>query len=65
MAVEMGGHLHVGIEEHYDPQRTPTNLELIEEAKALCAAVGRPLATTAETRQILNLPEPLTPVRRA
>lgn len=30
------------IEEHYDPQRTPTNLELLEEARALCASVGRP-----------------------
>ena len=28
----------------------------IEETKALCAAVGRPLATFAQTRQILGMP---------
>ena len=56
MALELGGHLHIGIEEHYDPERTPTNVELIEETKALCAAVGRPLATFAQTRQILGMP---------
>ena len=56
LALELGGHLHVGIEEHFDPERTPTNLELLEEAKALCASVGRPLATTADSIRILNLP---------
>lgn len=56
LALEMGGHLHVGIEEHFDPERTPTNLQLLEEAKALCASVGRPLATTAQTIALLNLP---------
>ena len=55
LALELGGHLHVGIEEHFDPQRTPTNLELLEEAKALCASVGRPLASTADTIRILGL----------
>lgn len=66
LALERGGHLHVGIEEHFDPQRTPTNLELLQEAKALCAAVGRPVATAAEATRMLDLPEPLTarsPVR--
>ena len=56
LALEMGGHLHTGIEEHFDPERTPTNLELLEEAKALCASVGRPLATTADTLRLLGLP---------
>ena len=56
MALELGGHLHIGIEEHYDPERTPTNVELIEETKALCAKVGRPLATFAQTRQMLGMP---------
>jgi 3-keto-5-aminohexanoate cleavage enzyme len=56
MALELGGHLHVGIEEHFDPERAPTNLELLEEAKALCASVGRPLATFAQTIEILDLP---------
>lgn len=56
MALELGGHLHIGIEEHFDPNRTPTNVELIEETKALCAEFGRPLATFAQTRQMLGMP---------
>jgi uncharacterized protein (DUF849 family) len=56
MALELGGHLHIGIEEHFDPNRTPTNVELIEETKALCTAMGRPLATFAQTRGILGMP---------
>jgi len=56
MALELGGHLHIGIEEHFDPNRTPTNVELIEETKALCAELGRPLATFAQTRQLLGMP---------
>jgi uncharacterized protein (DUF849 family) len=55
LALELGGHLHIGLEEHFDPLRKPTNLELLEEAKALCAEVGRPLADTADTRRILGL----------
>ena len=56
MALELGGHLHIGIEEHYDPNRTPTNVALIEETKALCTAMGRPLATFAQTRELLGMP---------
>ena len=56
MALERGGHLHVGIEEHFSPDRTPTNEELVREAAELVAKVGRPLATTAQTSQILELP---------
>ncbi|GAA1181782.1 3-keto-5-aminohexanoate cleavage protein [Ornithinimicrobium humiphilum] len=58
MALELGGHLHVGIEDHYDPDRTPTNMEIFEETKALCEEVGRPIATAAQTREILGLPDP-------
>jgi len=56
MAVEFGGHLHVGLEEHYDPDRQPTNVELLEEAVALCAEVGRPVATCAQAAAILGVP---------
>jgi uncharacterized protein (DUF849 family) len=61
LALELGGHLHVGLEEHFDPDRKPTNLELVEEAVKLCAEVGRPVATTAQTEQILGLPPANTP----
>ena len=56
LALEMGGHLHVGIEEFYDPARSPTNQELLSEAVALCNEVGRPLATCDETAEMLELP---------
>ncbi len=61
LALELGGHLHVGLEEHFDPDRKPTNQELVEEAAALCASVGRPVATTAEAEQMLGLPPANTP----
>ena len=57
LALERGGHLHVGIEEYYAPDRSPTNLELVEEAAALCAKLGRPLATPDEAAALLGLPE--------
>jgi 3-keto-5-aminohexanoate cleavage enzyme len=56
LALELGGHLHVGIEEHFDPERKPTNEELVREAAQLVAAVGRPLATPADAARILRLP---------
>ena len=55
-AVELGGHLHIGLEEHFDPDRKPTNAELVEEAVALCRSVGRDIATSKETAELLNLP---------
>ncbi len=53
--VEQGGHLRVGLEDHAG-DRTPSNRELVEEAVALCHAVGRPVATPAQTVEILGLP---------
>jgi uncharacterized protein (DUF849 family) len=56
LALERGGHLHVGLEEHYDPAHSPTNLELVEQAATLAAEVGRPLATTEQAVELLGLP---------
>jgi hypothetical protein len=56
LALERGGHLHVGIEEFQAPGREPSNLELVREAAALAAGVGRPLATPAEAAELLDLP---------
>jgi 3-keto-5-aminohexanoate cleavage enzyme len=55
LALERGGHLHVGLEEHFDPERQPANVELVREAVALAAEVGRPIASAAETVRILGL----------
>ena len=54
-AVERGGHLHIGLEFHAG-DRTPTNLELLQEAVALCESVGRRIATPAEAAELLDLP---------
>ena len=53
--VEQGGHLRVGLEDHAG-DRTPSNLELVQEVVALCHEVGRPVATPAQTVDILGLP---------
>lgn len=56
LALERGGHLHIGVEEFYSPDRSPSNEELMREAVELCAKVGRPIATMAETTEMLGLP---------
>lgn len=55
LALERGGHLRIGLEDHMDAK---SNLDELERAKALCTEIGRPLATAAETETILRLPKP-------
>jgi 3-keto-5-aminohexanoate cleavage enzyme len=55
LALERGGHLHLGLE-FYGGDRQPTNAELVGEAVALCERAGRPVATCAEAADILGLP---------
>lgn len=55
LALERGGHLHVGIED-YAGARIPSNDELVREATELAARVGRPVASCAEAGAILGLP---------
>ena len=50
-----GGHLHLGLE-FFRGDRTPTNAELVSEAVALCAEMGRPVATPDEAADLLSLP---------
>jgi 3-keto-5-aminohexanoate cleavage enzyme len=54
-ALERGGHLHVGLEDYMGEDK-PSNEEIVAQAVALCEAVGRPVATIAETTAILELP---------
>ncbi len=54
-ALTEGGHLRVGLED-YRGSDVPTNVELVGRATALCAEVGRPLATPADAARILGLP---------
>src|SRR4051812_47345979 len=50
-ALERGGHLRVGLEDWDDG---PANTEQVEAAVALCKEAGRPVATIAETEQLLR-----------
>jgi 3-keto-5-aminohexanoate cleavage enzyme len=52
--LERGGHLRVGLEDHFG-DRQPSNVELVHEAVALCAQVGRPVATPRQAREILGM----------
>ncbi len=54
-AVERDGHIHLGLEFH-SGDRTPTNVELIEEAVAVCDRLGVAVATPDEAATILGLP---------
>ena len=53
-ALKHGGHLRVGLEDYAGP-RQPTNLELVEEAVALCRDAGRPVASARDTARLLRL----------
>ena len=55
MALELGGHLHVGLEEHAG-DRQPTNAELVAETVALATEVGRPIAGPDEAAVLVGLP---------
>ncbi|MFN7149000.1 MAG: 3-keto-5-aminohexanoate cleavage protein [Microthrixaceae bacterium] len=55
VALERGGHLHLGLE-FFAGERTPSNVELVTEAVALCESVGRPVASCAQTAALLDLP---------
>jgi len=55
LALERGGHVRVGLED-YGGSRSPTNVELVSEAAALCGEVGRPVAGCDEAAALLGLP---------
>ena len=53
--IELGGHVKTGLELFYDPDRNPTNLELLQEVQEIAKEVGRPLATHEDARKIYNI----------
>jgi uncharacterized protein (DUF849 family) len=54
-ALENGGHLRVGLED-VGTTRQVGNRQLVDEAAALCAELGRPLATPTQALEILDAP---------
>jgi uncharacterized protein (DUF849 family) len=57
LALERGGHLHTGLEDHLGVDH-PSNEELTRHAAALAHEVGRPVASCAEAAQILGVSPP-------
>jgi len=53
LALERGGHLRVGLEDHAG--RAVTNEELVAEAVAACDAAGRAVATCTDAATLLGL----------
>jgi uncharacterized protein (DUF849 family) len=54
LALERGGHLHTGLEDHLGPDH-PSNEELTRHAAALSREVGRPVASCLDAARILGL----------
>ena len=61
MAIAMGGHVRVGLEDnlHWDPDRSrlARNGELVERVVGIGRTLCRETATPSETREILGLPK--------
>jgi uncharacterized protein (DUF849 family) len=60
MSVITGGHIRVGMEDNIYMSKgvlAKSNVEFVEKAKTVCKEYGRDVATPAEARKILGLPE--------
>jgi 3-keto-5-aminohexanoate cleavage enzyme len=55
LAIQRGGHIRLGLEDHAG-ERTPTNLELLEEVVGLARSLGREIATPSQAAELLGLP---------
>jgi len=54
-AIKRGGHVQVGLEP-FEGDRTPTNVELVEEVVAIAKHYDRPIASPSQAAEILDLP---------
>jgi uncharacterized protein (DUF849 family) len=53
LAIERGGHVRVGLEDHHAPPRLARNEELVAEVVELCRSAGRPPASIEDAPKIL------------
>ncbi|MEV4129890.1 3-keto-5-aminohexanoate cleavage protein [Nocardia sp. NPDC049707] len=54
--IRRGGHLSIGVgDHHYEDRGAPTNAELVASLADLAQSLGRPVASAAETREILGV----------
>jgi uncharacterized protein (DUF849 family) len=60
MAVLLGGHIRVGLEDclYYGPRDLASNERLVERAVRIIHELGLEPATPAEAREMLGLPVP-------
>ena len=64
-AILMGGHVRVGFEDNVFWSKgvlAKDNAQLVARAQGLAETLQRPVATAAEARKILGLPDPATPM---
>lgn len=57
MAIELGGHLQIGLESHFDPVDKPTNEDQIRAALRLAEQAGRPVADREATLAVWRSPK--------
>src|ERR1700761_767153 len=55
LAIEAGGHVRIGLEDHASAGRRPSNTTLIEEVVAIAREVGRPIADCSTAARIMGL----------
>jgi 3-keto-5-aminohexanoate cleavage enzyme len=55
-AILLGGHVRIGLGDETFSDTKPTNAELVARVAELARAIGRPLATPREAREMLGLP---------
>ena len=58
LTLSLGGHIRTGLEDvvYVTPgEYAESNAQLVDRAKTLCEAIGRPVATPAQAREILGI----------
>ncbi len=56
LAIALGGHVMVGLEPYFHPDRQPRNEEMVARVVAMAKAAGRPVADREQTLEVLRAP---------